>query len=179
MPTAELEQFLFDLRHDPKARRLSFELLELADPAVRDRVIPKMLDDPSLEMRGDAVARLISQSETLQQAGKQDEAAALYRRAFAAARDPDQVKSLADRLKKLGVEVDLARHMGFVTAWHVIGPFDNTGEKGYDVAYPPEREINLTATYDGKKGPVTWTPGPPRIPMEWSISISRWASRRA
>jgi len=158
LPAAELEQFLFDLRHVPKARRLSFELLELADPAVRDRVIPKMLDDPSLEMRGDAVARLISQSETLQQAGKQDEAAALYRRAFAAARDPDQVKSLADRLKKLGVEVDLARHMGFVTAWRLIGPFDNTGEQGYDVAYPPEREINLAATYDGKKGPVTWTP---------------------
>lgn len=118
--------------------------------------MPKMLDDPSLEMRGDAVARLIGQSEALEKAGKQDEATAIYRRAFAAARDPEQVNSLADRLKKLGVEVDLARHLGFVTAWHVIGPFDNTGEKGYDVAYPPEREINLAAALEGKKGPVKW-----------------------
>lgn len=156
LPAADLELFLGDLRHAPRARRMAFELLERADPTARERLIPKMLDDPSLEMRGDAVARLISQCEALEQAGKRDETTALYSRAFAAARDPEQVKLLAERLKKLEIEVDLARHMGFLTAWHVIGPFDNTGEKGYDVAYPPEREIHLAATYDGKKGPVKW-----------------------
>ncbi len=156
LPATALEQFVLDLRHAPRARRLAFELLEQADPTARERWLPKMLDDPSVEMRGEAVAGLIGQAEALEKAGTQDEATAIYRRAFAAARDPDQVNSLADRLKKLGVAVDLSRHLGFVTAWRVIGPFDNTGEKGYDVAYPPEREINPAAALDGKKGPVKW-----------------------
>jgi hypothetical protein len=151
-----LEQFLLDLRHAPRARRLAFELLEQADPAARERLMPKMLDDPGPEMRGDAVARLIGQAEEQEKAGKQAEAVATLRRAFDAARDPDQVNSLADRLKKLAVEVDLARHLGFVAAWHVIGPFDNTGGKGYEAAYPPERGLDLAATYEGKKGPVKW-----------------------
>jgi len=44
-------------------------------------------------------------------------------------------------------------------SWQVIGPFDSGGEQmpGYDTAYPPEREINLAATYQGKRGePVRW-----------------------
>lgn len=156
LPTAALEQFVLDLRHDPKARRLAFELLEQADPTARERWSAKMLDDPSMEMRGDAVAGLIGQADALEKAGKKDEATAIYRRAFDAARDPDQVNAMADRLKKLGVAVDLARHLGFVTAWHVIGPFDNTGGKGYDAAYPPERKIDLAAAHEGKKDQVKW-----------------------
>jgi glucose/arabinose dehydrogenase len=36
--------------------------------------------------------------------------------------------------------------------WHYIGPFDNTENAGFDTAYPPEREIDLTKTYEGKDG---------------------------
>jgi putative membrane-bound dehydrogenase-like protein len=63
-----------------------------------------------------------------------------------------------------------------VDAWHIIGPFDNiSGDKGLDKVYPPEKKydlvnypagggkgrwpqqlIDLTASYDGKSGPVTW-----------------------
>ena len=42
--------------------------------------------------------------------------------------------------------------------WQVIGPFDNTGTKGFDTVFPPEKEIELDATYDGKSGPVKWQP---------------------
>ena len=34
--------------------------------------------------------------------------------------------------------------------WHIIGPFDNTGNKGFDTAYPPEKEIDLTKTYPAR-----------------------------
>jgi len=40
--------------------------------------------------------------------------------------------------------------------WHVIGPFDNAGQKGFEAVYPPEKEINLQAQYDGKGGKVGW-----------------------
>jgi hypothetical protein len=45
------------------------------------------------------------------------------------------------------------------TAWSVIGPFDNAGEDlpGYDAAYPPEKELDLSAAYPGKRGEsVRW-----------------------
>jgi hypothetical protein len=36
--------------------------------------------------------------------------------------------------------------------WHYIGPFDNTDNQGFDAVYPPEKEIDLKKTYDGKDG---------------------------
>jgi hypothetical protein len=41
--------------------------------------------------------------------------------------------------------------------WYYIGPFDNTENAGFDTAYPPERDIDLTKTYEGKDGQkVAW-----------------------
>ena len=42
--------------------------------------------------------------------------------------------------------------------WHIIGPFDNGGGMaGLDKVFPPEKAIDLKATYDGKNGKVAWT----------------------
>jgi hypothetical protein len=41
--------------------------------------------------------------------------------------------------------------------WWVIGPFDYRHHLGYDYAYPPERQLHLDATYEGKDGlTVRW-----------------------
>ncbi|HEV3438125.1 MAG TPA: hypothetical protein VG122_12245, partial [Gemmata sp.] len=43
--------------------------------------------------------------------------------------------------------------------WYYIGPFDNTERAGFDFAYPPEKGIDLKATYPGKSGQkVAWKP---------------------
>jgi outer membrane protein assembly factor BamB/Tfp pilus assembly protein PilF len=42
------------------------------------------------------------------------------------------------------------------SSWLVIGPFDNTDDKGRTYPYPPETEINMNATYQGKVGAVKW-----------------------
>src|SRR5262249_14210531 len=34
--------------------------------------------------------------------------------------------------------------------WYYIGPFDNADKKGFAFEYPPEKEINLTKSYEGK-----------------------------
>lgn len=81
---------------------------------------------------------------------------ALYRRAMDAARDEDQVKRLAARLKELGEKVDLPAHYGFITNWKLIGPFDNGGGKGFNIAYPPEMSIDLGSKVAGKDGEVGW-----------------------
>lgn len=43
--------------------------------------------------------------------------------------------------------------------WSYIGPFDNAGGKGFDAAYPPEKNFDLKAQHPGKGGNVAWKPG--------------------
>jgi putative heme-binding domain-containing protein len=41
--------------------------------------------------------------------------------------------------------------------WHICGPFDNgTNDAGLDRVFPPEKAIDLKATYQGKSGAVAW-----------------------
>lgn len=41
--------------------------------------------------------------------------------------------------------------------WRQCGPFENTGNKGYDAAYPPEQHIDLKGIYPGKnKQQASW-----------------------
>jgi hypothetical protein len=41
--------------------------------------------------------------------------------------------------------------------WYFAGPFDNTDRAGFDFAYPPEKKVDLKATYTGKGGAkVEW-----------------------
>jgi putative membrane-bound dehydrogenase-like protein len=44
-----------------------------------------------------------------------------------------------------------------VDAWHIAGPFDNgAADAGLDVVYPPEKGVDLNATYPGKSAAVRW-----------------------
>lgn len=154
LPKGDLEAFVLDRKHSSRARRLAFEWLVQEDPAARERLVPGMIDDPSPELRREAVARLID----LAKKAEGEKARSLYEEAFAAAVDGDQVQQIALVLKKDGVKVDLVKHFGFVTRWTLIGPFDNRESKGFDVAYPPEKEIDLEKEYEGMKGKVAWSP---------------------
>lgn len=153
LPQLPLERFVLETSHDPKGRRLAYEWLLQVDAKAGDRIVPQFLHDPSLELRRDAVARLIAQAQS---AGSPAEAAGLLKAAFDAARDRDQVESITAALKKLGAEVDLVRHDGMIVDWWVIGPFDNTGEKGFSREYTPEKHFDRQAEHQGKHGPVRW-----------------------
>ena len=157
LPADRLEAFVNDTGHSPRGRRLAYEWLVRVDPSAKDRLIPKMLDDPSLELRHDAVARLIREAQALADTDQAADVPGVYEMALSAARDPDQVKLIAQRLKDLGKPVDLARHFGFIQRWKVVGPFDNTDEKGFHVVYPPERKVDYGARLAGKSGRVEWT----------------------
>lgn len=150
----DLEKFTRETKNSPRARRLAFELLTRLDPKTPDRLLPQMLDDPSLELRRDAIEYQL----TIFDIKKYDKESIVkaYQSLFQHARDLDQIDKLATVLREKGAKVDLPRHMGFVMDWKLIGPFDNRDKKGFAVAYPPEKEINPAAVYDGKEGPVKW-----------------------
>ncbi len=157
LPTAGLQQFLNDKRHDGRARRMAFEWIARADPAARERLVPQMLEDPSLELRREAVARVLDAAAKALDDKQNDQAIAIYGRALVAARDLDQVKIVTEALDKLGRPVDLSRHFGFLQDWQLIGPFDNRAGKGFDVAYPPEKEVDLAEMFVGQDGKmIAW-----------------------
>lgn len=156
LPAADLEKFTLDTSHAPRARRLAFEWLCRADKTAADRLIPNMLNDPSVEFRRDAVARLLTEAETLETDKKADDAAKVYRQALTGARDLDQVQQIVKKLEGFGQTVDVPAHFGYLMEWKLIGPFDNTDEKGFDVVNPPEKELKFTAEYPGKTDPTKW-----------------------
>jgi hypothetical protein len=108
------------------------------------------LHDPSPELRRAAVATRIERANAA--LGKGDRAAAIaaLREALAGACDKDQVDDIVKKLKEQGIKVDLAAHFGFVCSWQVIGPFDNAKGTKHAVVYPPEKGIDLNASYKGK-----------------------------
>ena len=51
---------------------------------------------------------------------------------------------------------------GLIRNWHVVGPFDNSNDEGYNRVYPPEQKIDLQATYTGANGqPIRWQKAAP------------------
>ena len=156
LPLVALGDYLLHTSNHPRGRRLAYELIQQSHPKLAQQLIPGLLHDPSLELRRDAVSRLMDRAREL---APDDSAAAivLYGQALRAARDVDQANDIADRMRELGEEIDTAHLFGFLRRWKVIGPFDNSGRAGFEVVYPPENKIDLSATYNGKSGPVGWT----------------------
>ncbi len=164
LPLAELEAYLKDTKHTSQSRLLAFDIIQQSDSEKANVIEPTLLNDPSQELRRGAVQRLINAGRKSAEAKEEAAAKETFTKALDAARDEDQVKVIAESLTKLGVEVDLPKHFGFLTNWQVIGPFDNTKREGFDAVYPPEKEIKLDGSYDGKaddKGQPTkvkWQP---------------------
>jgi hypothetical protein len=154
LPTAELRRYVLDARRQGRVRRLALDVLTKLDPAAPANLIPPLLDDP--EFRRDAVAVALAAGDRAVK--EQDEAAGLtaFDRAFDAAREVDQVRSAAAKLKSLGRDVSIVEHLGFVVDWSVIGPFNGPEYKTFATVFPPEREIKLDATYNAQAGRVSW-----------------------
>ena len=156
LPVAALEKFVRDTKHHPRARRLAYELIARADSAKAQSLIAGLRDDPSTELRRDAVQILVDEATALTKAGKTNDAVPKYQTAIKSARDVDQVEDIAKELKKLGSPVSLPGVFGWVSDWKVIGPFDNKDRAGFEKVFPPEQGIDLNAEYDGLSGKVKW-----------------------
>lgn len=154
LPMAEIKKFLDDHKNSSYARRLAFELIVERNPAQKVVMLKEMLDDPSLEIRRDAVELELTNVEKVSEKSQKIKG---YQSALQHAREIQQIKSIAESLSELGVEVDLTNHFGLVMKWHLIGPFPNKEQSKFDEVYPPEKTIDLSATYEGDEGKtVKW-----------------------
>jgi hypothetical protein len=146
---APLETFVKDAKHSPVGRRLAYELLVELDAKAPERLLPGMLNDPSGDLRRDAIDVELKKVEPLVKTKPMD-AKATYEKLFGVSRDQDQAEKIAKALKELGGKVDLTTHFGVVTEWMIVGPFDSTKGAGFNMAYTPEKGVDLKAKYTGK-----------------------------
>ena len=156
VPTDSLVAFLQDTKNAAAPRVLAFDLIRKSKPEMSEKLAMSLLADPSSELRRYPVSKLIEEGDSALAANNKDRAADAFQKAFVAARDEDQIKSVTKKLRDLGQTVDLPKHFGFLMKWQLIAPFTNVERKGFDVVFPPEKEINLTASHPGKGGDAKW-----------------------
>ena len=153
LPLASFESFVTQKDQSPRARRTAYEWIVKLDKTAVERLLPKFLNDPSLELRYDAVKEVLTEAKNeSDQAKKLD----LYRRGLKYARDEKQIRDALDALKELDASPDLPKTFGYITKWNVVGPFDNKNGEGFDEVYGPETETDLSKQFDGVDGAVSW-----------------------
>lgn len=157
LPIPAIQAFLKDTKNSSTARVVAFDILQRAEPALAEKITPSLLDDPSSELRRHPVSKLIETGDEAMAQDKKEAAVNAYQQAMNSARDEDQIKDLAKKLKDQGKPVDLPKHFGFVMNWKLIAPFTNVDRKGFDTEFPPEKEVKLDATYPGKNADAKWT----------------------
>jgi hypothetical protein len=139
-----------------RARRLALEVVEQLRPGTAEKLYAGWLEDP--EFRYEAIERLLQAAQNALKRKAVAEAEQQFRRAFDAGRDQQQLRDAAAGLAQVGIEVSVARQMGFLTDWYVIGPFDGMGQKGFQREYAPERRVDLTEELQGQGGKLRWKP---------------------
>jgi hypothetical protein len=159
LPLDTIGGILLDSSGGVTGRVSAFEIIEQVQPETASRLVPGFLRDPSRELRRRAVAQLIELAKS-QQESSPAAATLLYRQALSAATDVDQVQAIAIALEKNESAVDLPKHFGFLTHWHVVAPFDNTDRSGFAEVFPPENGVDLDASYPGKNDgeTISWQP---------------------
>ncbi len=155
IPLDSLMDFLDDTDNDANARRVAYEWITDGNPALRDRILKTALGDPSLEIRREAIENAVSRALSIKDEAA-PEALKQLKLTLSSARDLDQIDQITEEIESLGGEVDLPTHFGFLVTWNLIGPFDNSGTKGFDIAYPPESVIDLQDAVEGKVGNIKW-----------------------
>lgn len=146
IPVEKVKAYFENKGGSQLGRLLAFDLLSESDESWAAKTIPSLIDDPSLPLRRKAVDNLLSKAKDATTA----EALGALSIAFANAREADQVIKIAERLDDRGVAVDVQKQLGFIHTWNLVGCFDNKDQKGFDVAYGPEKaleKVDLEATY--------------------------------
>lgn len=148
LPMPLLKDFVRDERRQGRVRRHVLATLDRVEPKFREDFISSCLNDA--EFRGDAVADALARGDKAKLENNLVEAVAAYQKAFQNARDSAQITAAADKLGAAGQNASIVEQMGLVVDWYIAGPFDAPAKTGFNLAFPPEKEVDLKAEYDGK-----------------------------
>lgn len=154
LPCETLEKIAEDTARAGRVRRLALVALERVRPGYTTAFLQKRLSDPEFEW--EAVGLRLALAESEENRGETERAKEILRETLAEATSYDQAKALAEKLAEAGEPPDILRHLGIVSSWAVIGPFDATPAEGLSNAYPPEHQVDLNAFHASKGGHLAW-----------------------
>ena len=140
----------------PSIRRTAISILGIVGTVDEIPLLIKSAQDEVPEIGEAAMYALYAMAGRFVQGGEKERGIELYKTIFDSVDNLQIAQTVADKLGKLGVEVDLAGKFGFIDTWMVIGPFENKDGGGFDTVYPPEEEIELTKTYQSMGQEVKW-----------------------
>jgi hypothetical protein len=149
-PIEFLKEYVSDAKRRARPREWALSILDRLEPKFRAEWLPTRLDDPAF--RYDAVALTLAAGEKSLAEKQPEHAKSEFLKAFRHARDAGQVTQASTQLKSLGEEADVAQHLGLITDWKLIGPFDAPGKSGFETVFPPEKQLDLKARYTGQGG---------------------------
>jgi len=127
-------------------------LADLADVSSFDSVRP-FLDRGNA--KNQAAEAVLATAVKLPDDRKADGIAAL-RAAIGIQPKSGRVKAAYEKLRKWGVDIDLAKEGGFVTHWWVTGPFKSPDKKLFDTTLPPKEKVDLAAKVKVGKDQYGW-----------------------
>ena len=149
-PLEFFKEYVSEAKRVGKPRRLVLGLLDQLEPPFCDQWLPTRLDDA--EFRYEAVGLALMAGDRALKDKDQAAAKVEFRKAFEAARDSTQVTQAAAKLKSLGEPADVVQHLGLVTDWWLVGPFDAPQKTGFAKVFEPEVKVDLQAKYAGQSG---------------------------
>jgi hypothetical protein len=163
-PIQFLHEYVSDTTRRGRPRRLALRLIDSLQPDFRTHWLPERLTDP--EFRVEAVDLALAAGDRALAEKDTETATSLFRKAFENARDSSQVTSAADRLRSVGETADVARQLGFVTDWWIVGPFDAPEKSGFGLMFEPENAVDLAKKYPGQSGSeIGWGRHQPKDPL--------------
>lgn len=124
--------FIRDRKNSPTARTVAFEVFEKQEPVRSDVFLVGFIRDPSLELRRKGVQKHLTLFK---------DSPSFLQMIFEAARDKDQVESIAKELEKLKLPANITKHYGYITQWALSEDFDNKDGLGFGKAFAPETAV--------------------------------------
>jgi HEAT repeat protein len=127
---------------------------EVGEPESLEAVRPH-LKSPEL---GRAAARTILAIAARLPAERKAEAVTLLKEVLAAKPDRSTARECQRILRRMGVEVELARNDGMVTSWWLLGPIPDQKGDLLKTSLPPESQVDLEKEVTIGSVPYRWKP---------------------
>jgi len=142
----EMYETAVDLADGNDERRSALAgIAAIASPESLPKVEPYISSGAS---KSAALTAYIAIGDGLAKSGDRQRAIEVLEKAIDAGPRRALALQAARLLYDLGVTVDLAVQSGFLTTWHLIGPFPCPNRDDWDTPYIPEQEIDLAGTYE-------------------------------
>ncbi|MGQ9650176.1 MAG: HEAT repeat domain-containing protein [Phycisphaerae bacterium] len=153
--TAYLASFNGAAASDNDTRRRAVEGIAACPIADAAEAVKAAATDKAL--RQAAMRALLSVGSALTEAGRRETALELYETLTQMNPPLEIMREVGKAMAAAGAKVDLQGMLGTITNWWVVGPFELGEEnKGWDISYIDEPNVNLSGRYMSGKQRVQW-----------------------